>query len=260
MGSTHAGVALVTSVILTGLWALYGECAVDKFCKREQHSFRSGSCCGCRIDVVWLNLIHFWSDYLRSPAKWLCPWQWQVIVTVIVWRQRRSWWRWSELDDDDDDDNDDDDMMMMMSRIYFPENCFKSVPQKFEIATHSRFCTSAPMSEASGAAVHISYAGKISIRLTASVCNWTTLPCALATIVLCRTWLIKIHDCVPCSFILHLLCVCSVSKCFVANCRPRISLMRAGNSQPEFALSFSTREGGLLRRIILSKSCAAIAI
>ena len=30
---------------------------------------------------------------------------------------------------------------------------------------------------------------KISIRLTAPICNWTTLPRALATIVLCDSWL-----------------------------------------------------------------------
>ena len=44
---------------------------------------------------------------------------------------------------------------------------------------------------ASEAAVHISYAGKISIRLTASVCDYTTIPRALATIMLCDTWLHK---------------------------------------------------------------------
>ena len=42
---------------------------------------------------------------------------------------------------------------------------------------------------ASEAAVHISYTGKISIRLTTFVYDWTTMPRALATIMLCDTCL-----------------------------------------------------------------------
>ena len=41
----------------------------------------------------------------------------------------------------------------------------------------------------SEAAVLISYTGKIWIRLTASIPNYTTLPCTLAMIMFCGTWL-----------------------------------------------------------------------
>ena len=50
---------------------------------------------------------------------------------------------------------------------------------------------------ASEAAVHVSYTGKISIRLSASVGNYTTMPRALATVMLCDTWL---HNDTFCEF------------------------------------------------------------
>ena len=59
---------------------------------------------------------------------------------------------------------------------------FKQIKELGRPAHNSHDCCAARE-----AAVHISYTGKISIRLTASVCNNTTMPRALATIMLCDT-------------------------------------------------------------------------